>query len=472
MKPLRTYNKLGLLLMLVLLFSVSCKDFLDQQPYDAVSFDSYFKTLADYEAAIIGFYNHMQNPDWYGRYMLLVPDIMGEDVKQNSQANRAREWAEYNGSTTTIHEVDEEFWSELYQAINQVNEIINTPYTPVAAVQDEYDQILGEAYAGRAQCHFDLVKLFAQHYTFTADASHLGVPIVLQFDVTAKPARNTVAEVYDQVVDDLLMAIDLMSLDNGAGRWSKEGAQAFLSRVYLYMEDYANAEAMATAVINSGRYDLVDAADYANMFYTGLTSEAIFEIINIVADRYAFDSVGYMYKLEGYGDYLPSWDWINLMDPADIRLTTLHEDPGLIGAFAAHRVYKWPSVGDDIGSDNIPVVRYAEMYLNRAEARVQQGNDAGAQADLNIIRQRALPTAPDVTLTGTDLLDEILIERRCELGFEGHRIFDITRHKQDLVRVNCTAPVCTVTYPDNRFILPIPLAEMENNENMVQNPGY
>jgi hypothetical protein len=473
MKPYKTYRTISVLLVLFLI-CVSCdKDFLSLTPKQSVSFDTFFKSLADFQSAIIGCYDQMQDPDWYGRYMLLVPDIMGDDVKQNSQANRAREWAEYNGSTNSVHEVDRYFWQEIYEAINMANQIINAPFEPAPALQDEYNQIIGEAYAVRALSHFDLVRLFAQHYTYTAGASHPGVPIVTEFDVTSKPARNTVAEVYAQIISDFNEAISLMTIDTGnAGRFSKEAAQALLSRVYLYMEDFANAETMATAVINSGKYALVDSADYATMFFPGLSSEAILEVINIQVDRYAFDHVGYMYQKTGYGDYLPSKDLLNLIDENDVRKTTFVLDPELVGQYGEYRVNKFPSIGEDNGTDNIPVIRLSEVYLNRAEARAKSGNDAGAQDDLNMIRQKRLSTAPDVTATGQALLDEIAIERRVELCFEGHRIFDITRHKQNLVRVDCTAPVSTVTYPDYRFILPIPLVEMDANPNMVQNPGY
>jgi hypothetical protein len=473
MKPYKTYRTISILLVLVLI-CVSCdKDFLSLTPKQSVSFDTFFSSLADFESAIIGCYDQLQLPDWYGRYMLLVPDIMGEDVKQNSQANRAREWAEYNGSTTTIHAVDEEFWAEIYEAINMANQIINAPFEPAAAIQDEYNQIIGEAYAVRALSHFDLVRIFAQHYTYTAGASHLGVPIVTEFDVTSKPTRNTVAEVYAQIISDFDKAISLMTIDPGnSGHFSKEAVQALLSRVYLYMEDFVNAETMASAVINSGKYALVGSANYATMFLSGNSSESILEIINTQVDRFAFDHLGYMYQKTGYGDYLPSKDLLNLIDENDVRKTTFVLDPQLVGQYGEYRVNKFPSEGEINGTDNIPVIRLSEVYLNRAEARAHLGNAVGAQEDLNMIRQRGLSTAPAVTAIGQALIDEIKIERRVELCFEGHRLFDLTRYKQDLIRVDSTAPVSTVAYPDNRFILPIPLVEMDVNPNMVQNPGY
>ncbi len=476
MNPLKMLRKNAVITVMALLFlALGCeKNLLDLTPHQSVSDEEFLKTLSDFQAAIIGVYDQLSIPDWYGRYMLLVPDVMGEDVKQNAQANRAKEWAEYNGSTTTTHRIDREFWAEIYEGINMVNRIINADFEPTEAVRQKYNQILGEAYAIRALAYFDLVRLFAQHYTFTPDASHPGVPIVLEFDITQKPPRNTVKEVYDQIISDFNQAISLMTIDPpNAGRMSKEAAQALLSRVYLYKEDWAMAEQLASAVINSGKYSLVPRDQYLNMFFPGLSSEAIFEMVYTIADNPGSNHLGGMYRSTGYGDYLPSNDLISMIDDNDIRKGLFVVDPELPGGkWGNLRVNKYPSSGADIGTDNLPVIRLSEVYLNRAEARANLGDEAGAIEDLMTIRRRAWPDAPDVTASGQDLLEEIYKERRIELCFEGHRIFDITRHKKDLVRNDCTAPVCTVPYPSNLFILPIPFEEVNVNPNIQQNPGY
>lgn len=418
----------------------------------------------------------MQNSDWYGRYFVLVPDIMGEDVKQNASANRAKEWAEYNGSEVDF--VPEEIWAEIYEGINITNSIINADFTPPAAVEDDYNHILGQAHAMRGLAYFDLVRIFGQHYGYTADASHLGVPIVLEFDVTSKPARNTVAEVYSQIVSDLTTAIPLLysfSETQDAGQISREAAQAILSRVYLYMEDYTNAIAQANAVINSGNFTLVDSAAYPTQFLDGKSSEAIFEIVFLQADNPGSDHLGGMYKESGYGDYLPAQDLLGMFDAGDVRGTMFLEDENLSGIYGSLRVNKYPSAGSMIATDNIPVVRLSEMYLIRAEAQAKLGgNDPAAQADIDMIRQRAWPAAPAVTATGQALVDEILRERRMELCFEGHRVFDMTRNNEDLVRVDCTAPpeACNIAAGNDRFILPIPDGERNANTDITQNPGY
>jgi len=144
-------------------------------------------------------------------------------------------------------------------------------------------------------------------------------------------------------------------------------------------------------------------------------------------------------------------------------------DPLLTGVYASHRVNKWPTQSN---TDNIPVIRLSEVYLNRAEANAMLGQSAAAQADLNLIRQRGLATAPPVTATGQALLDQIAIERRIELGFEGHRIHDLMRHKMAIHRVDNTGDVANMAYPCQFCVLPIPQPETDTNPNMVQNAGY
>src|SRR5690606_40868569 len=118
-------------------------------------------------------------------------------------------------------------------------------------------------------------------------------------------------------------------------------------------------------------------------------------------------------------------------------------------------------------------MRLAELYLIRAEARAKLGNNiAGAQDDLDMVRQRALPTAVDNTDTGTTLQSAILLERRLELAFEGQRLWDLMRNKLDIVRTQCTSSNCHIPYGSESVILPIPQNETDANPIIEQNPGY
>jgi homoserine trans-succinylase len=110
------------------------------------------------------------------------------------------------------------------------------------------------------------------------------------------------------------------------------------------------------------------------------------------------------------------------------------------------------------------------MYLIRAEANARMSKQALALIDLNTIRERANLNALNTT---TNLLEEIFLERRRELAFEGHLLYDIARYKKNVARdKGCLANVCNLNYPSNFFVLPIPESSIELNQNMQQNEGY
>ncbi|MFO8175543.1 MAG: RagB/SusD family nutrient uptake outer membrane protein [Longimicrobiales bacterium] len=283
------YFKIARVAFLVpaLLVASACTD-LTLEPHASVSNDAYFETIGDFQAAIVGVYDQMSLADYYGRSLHLMSDIMGEDVKQSGSANRYQEFADFEGQVVTGHDYETELWAEGYEAVNRLNMIIQAgeAFDASSGVAAEFEQIMGEAYALRGLVYHDLVKMYAQHYTFTAGASHPGVPLVLESDVSVLPSRNPVAEVYAQVISDLNTGISRMTMTrNGAYMMSKEAAQAILSRVYLYMEDWSNAAAMADAVINTGKYSLVQGSALITIFQPGGTSEAIFEIQHTDVDN-------------------------------------------------------------------------------------------------------------------------------------------------------------------------------------------
>ena len=140
------------LIILTLVVISSCsEDFLELTPQQSISNDDFLKTFDDFQSAILGGYDQMQNSDWYGRYMILVPDVMGEDVKHNASANRAKEWAEYSGAPVDF--IPEEFWAELYEGINIANSMINAEFEAPTSLTEDFNQILGEAYLVRDRHH-------------------------------------------------------------------------------------------------------------------------------------------------------------------------------------------------------------------------------------------------------------------------------------------------------------------------------
>jgi len=448
-----------------LVFTSCGEDFLDLAPNEALPVDGAITNTAGLEAAVIGVYSQIQNSSYYGRYMLLLPDVMSDDVKQNASANRAAEFAQYNAASFDFIPTD--MWEEIYQVVNNANTVINANLEVGGA---ERDALVGEALTARALAHFDLVRLYGQTYNFTSGATHAGVPIILVFDQNNEPTRNTVAEVYAQVESDLEAAIGFLDNDGPNTRFSQAAAQGILARVKLYQNKWSEAEAMASAAISSGFATLTPSENYVSTWSNKEVPGALMQVVFNETDNNGSDALGGMYIETGYGDYLPAEDLTDLIPEGDVRGELFASDSvNLGGEFGFIRVSKF---SDTQGENALPIIRLAEVYLIRAEARARLGSDPEAQEDVTLIRRRGLPSADVVTATGDDLIAEILMEKRIELAFEGHRLFELTRLGQGVMRGDCTAPVCEIPYPSDRFILPIPQAELDANPNIQQNPGF
>lgn len=462
--------------------AISCEDQLDLLPQQSLAAS---EALADFDAAVaalIGVYDRLQDTDLYGRELFVMVSVRADNaILSLDNSNRFTQnanlgWTLSNGDITSQ-------WNDGYNLILRANTIIDNIDALEGGTQAEKDQVLGEAMFLRALTHFDLVKNFGKQ--FNIGAGSLGVPIILKSEI-GEPARNTVTEVYNQVITDLNASINLMDNSEAPFRASQDAARALLSRVYLYMEDWSNSEAMASAVINSGRYSLVTNANYISSWETDGTSEEIFTMRFVTDESRGSDNMGSIYIQLSYGDIRASNDFMTLLGidlnnlptvtgtpltstTGDVRAGLIRaiEDVGVFDEF----IYKFPEMGGVPGLASPRILRLGEMYLNRAEARAQQGNTADAQADLNMSRNRA--GLGSITPTGAALMDAILLERRLELAFEGHRHYDMVRTGTNLNRGECNGiSICTASFDDFRMTYPIPEREMEVNPNMVQNPGY
>ena len=122
---------------------------------------------------------------------------------------------------------------------------------------------------------------------------------------------------------------------------------------------------------------------------------------------------------------------------------------------------------DLFGLDDVPLIRISEMILNRAEAYAHLNSMTNARKDINEFRGKRGIGDTDVPDSG--LLDEILLQRRLELAFEGHRYFDRKRLGLDILRPE---GLPTVPYSDYRVVAAIGTTELDVNKLLVQNPGY
>lgn len=455
------------LLVLLMLPLTGCSDFLTVEQKGKTTIPSFLSDPRGLQAGLIGAYNKFYT--YYDGEFSKYSEVAGNMCYVN-QSSGSSVLDQYNftlnpENATTAYYI----WYRINEAQANANNIIQ--YAPIVeaaypAAADKCKKILGQALLLRALCHFDLVRVYAQPYNYTADASHLGVPVLTKTPgPNDNPARATVKSVYSQVLSDLSQAAGLLTDEVATDRFygSLQAVNAMFSRVYLYMEDWQNALDYAERAI--ANKSLAQGADYINMYMDlNVSGEAIFRLNG-------HDMSGKLkefYTLECF----PADTLISFYDSDDIRLPLLQQS-------GTNKCIKYAAtvVPDRQDKHEDPIIfRLSEMYLNAAEAAWNLGRYNDARSYIRAIVERAVGNVKaQAVLSGcsdADLITLIRTERVKELCFEGHNFFDITRWKQDLVRErNTPSIVQKIAYPSNLFILPIPRYELNANENMLPNPN-
>lgn len=463
------FNFAAKALFLSALLAASSCNVLNQDPPTALSVNDAFANADRIDKSALGMYDGLQNAEFYGGRVLIYGDVRSDD----------EDYASYFGAisdftATSANAYASNAWYGGYRTIFAANQFIqNLAANPGKVDQATTDRYNGEAKFIRAITLFQLCNLYAQPYNFTADASHLGVPIQLTApDATAafsdaqKLSRATVKDVYAQIEKDLLEAAASLPAAsaspsfNSVARATKSAAEAMLMRLYLYKGDYANALTRANNVINSGIYSL-NATPLATFRTPYYTKESIFSVaMNAQDNPNTNNSLGQHYNPGGRGDITVNpYASLSILGATDLRRTTLLTTKG-----TAYYTTKFTST-----ADWVPVIRYAEVLLTKAEALAVTTNSVStdAIAALNQVRTRSGATPYVTFATQADLLTAIRNERRLELAFEGHRLYDLFRYKQSV-----THGGQTLNFGDSRLIFPIPLSETQINKNLVQNTGY
>ncbi|WP_299705217.1 RagB/SusD family nutrient uptake outer membrane protein [uncultured Pontibacter sp.] len=465
--------------------TTSCDDMLDVTPQDQLVADVALTTLSDFQLALNGIYSGMTSGSYYGTSWEVDIAYLGDNARR-SLDNRGQGAELHNYTFASTNNEASAIWTTIYRVIDRANIVINR-VDAVEGDQAVKNQIKGEALVARALAYHDLVRLYADRYDATADASHFGVPILLESKIS-EPGRNSVKEVYDQINADLVDAKGLMSNDAvGPNRFTDAAAAAIQARVALYQKQYQKAIDFATEAINAK--GLANRTNFAAMWKQrpGMGESYFTLAMNATNPR-----VGELfYEINSNTAFMnPTQSLLNTFgqDDAetegedertdDVRFSSYFTyTPGR--AAGEYTITKYSDVDAQIkGLSNIHVIRAGEMYATRAEAFAALGNDPQALADLNALRSARIAGYEDVTLTGQELKDAIAEERRKELAYEGHRFFDLKRLNLALERgEDCSvAPAsnCTIPAGNFRFTFPIPQDEIFANPTIgaQQNTGY
>ena len=443
-----------LALALSLLGTASCNDFLDQYSQDRVV----AKSVQDLNELLVGdvylkseAVNKGVSANTYGFINILDDDINTTGTSQQGNIGNTA-WTQtvapmygyftwqqdvrYNYGRTSKNN-DDATIKKLYTRINHVNNIVELIENMPHSTQEDdalYHRVKGEALFVRSQFYFTLANLYGHPYRLDSANVDLCVPLKLtsyvehQKDKETQFSRATNAEVYAQMAKDLETAASELTTAPQPDRFrlhraSAEAAILLLSRVYLYMQRWNDAEKAARKVVQSPRAKLTPIAvlQSGKPFLTRNNPEILFtQGSNYLAatDRNT--------SLTGApADYCVTQELYDLFSEFDARRNAFFSKNSLSDSLGLTNKYERTNEANHI-SDGF-TLRTAEAYLNLAEALVMQGKEAEANSVLHQLqRQRIDDKLED--RTGEELVKEIRNERRRELCFEGHRWFDLRRY--------------------------------------------
>ncbi|HTE28104.1 RagB/SusD family nutrient uptake outer membrane protein [Flavitalea sp.] len=456
------------ILISAIVLGIACKKVLDQKPVVDVDESLAITDTRSAAVAVNGLYNELQNGSYYGRNFQICSDVSADIAQSVGTWDFYREMDTYQ-VTSGNTEVGNMYY-RAYRAINQANNIIARVPELTDVSETLKNLYLGQAYFIRGLAFFDLNRLFGG---VPGVVGTLGLPIVLtpsvKIDESAFPSRPSLQEAYNQIEKDLLQALQLLPETNGDNRSQavKGTARALLSRYYMYVKKFDQTLSYSNLVIADSKYVLNPS--FSAIFDNKLTTESIFELNFNASDLSGIRNWYFPSANGGRGDLSAHLNYYNdaTADPKDTR-------GKMFGFDNTSKIY-YPTKYKLAGNlDNIHVIRIAEMYLNRAEAKAQLNDLPGALIDLNRVHTRA-GCDPLVVAGQTAILAAVLQERKLEFAEEGHRFFDLIRTGNAIAKLSAidrkNGPNVGLTAP-GRQVFPIPSFEINSNKNMTQNDAY
>lgn len=505
----------------------SCSD-LDEQAYTFIDPSSFYNNKEEINATLTGVYNRFRN--LYNRnsqlYLAQIELLTEQGVptynKNNMELINKWDGATNPSASNGVHTV----WKSVYETVNRANIVLGRSEN-IDMDKADLDAIRGQAYFLRGYSFFHGLRCFgalALPLTYTNGLDGLEI------------SRSTIGETYDQIISDLKMAEELLPKRGTTGyevwRASKGAAQAALGEVYLYrasMADingesakqtdyYTEARDWSHKVIESQVYDLME--DYCDQYFwfneTGGKNckESIFELQYANADKQNNDmhirfGLGrsysnffgtYMYARMGVSPYIYKEMLANGDKRAKVFLTYFTENDGTAHTFDTRTMHWVPAITNDRNVEhtcvfnckyfdqhtdgslnrpnaNFPIIRYAEVLLNYAEAanHIQAGQGL---AELNQVRNRAGLG----NYRGNDIDEEIFQQRRYEFVGEGKIFYDELRRgvlDQYSAQKIANGYADKLSYfdqpeplfkPQQDYLFPIPQSDLDSNSALVQNP--
>ncbi len=486
----KTILNIFLVLLIAAGFNACSDDLLEPVPETNISDLSAFETTERIEAQVRGIYSAFKSGQYLGGRYQVYNSIRGDQFI-NHRSNSATGLMIWNNNVAAASQEVLNVWAVIYTAINRINMFIEGMelYEDIIIednllTRDQYDQFVGEALALRGIAYHHLIQFYAHAYN--RDPNNWGAILRVTAQRSSEDnhmARATLAETYEQILEDLDMAESLMKDVDGPNnnttvtQLNKSSVIAFKTRVYLHMNDWQNVIAEANKIVSASapfaapsgvQYALNDS--FEGIFRNYTSSEAIFSIPMTPTEQPGTQNgLAHFFTPNpsgGNSEYSINQEskvWSSDAFPhADARrqltdtFTMFGEDEIFIAKYL-----------EDPHLDWAPVMRYAEVLLNLAEAEAMNAGSVNARALdlLNAVFLRSNPGEAPIEINDlSEFTDRVLLERGMEFLGEGLDNMDIQR---TLGTYRAKGEAATVD-PDNpNYIWPIPQSEQATN-NLVQ----
>ena len=507
----------------------SCSD-LDEHPYTFIDPASFYNTEDEIDATLVGVYNRYRNMYnansqlYLAQIELLADQAVPTYNKNNMELINKWDGVQNASASNGVHRI----WAACYEVVNRANIVLGR-VDNVEMSEESRNRIKGQAYFLRGYAFYSMARCFGA----------LALPLTYTNGVEGlELARSTYSETYDQIISDLKQAESLLPVRGTSGydvwRASKGAAQAALGEVYLHRagladvfgeganetEYYTQARDYSKKVIDSGVYGLMD--NYEDQFYwfneSGAKNnkESIFELqysaaqsqsngmhIRFGLGRTYSNYMGcYQYSRMGVSPYIYTEMLANGDKRAKVFLTYFEENDGTAHTFNPTTLHWEPYITNDRNVEhtcvfnckyfdqhtdaslqrpnaNFPILRYAEVLLNYAEAANKLNAGSGIEC-LNQVRQRA-GLAP-FSGSQAEIDEEIFNQRRFEFVGEGKIFF--VELRRDVLADRSAKKLAQgfadkLSYfdspeplfkPRKDFLFLIPKGDLDSNPALVQNP--
>ncbi|QTE22556.1 RagB/SusD family nutrient uptake outer membrane protein [Polaribacter cellanae] len=460
-------KRIIVILITIALTTISCQNELLQEPISNKVSGKFYTNEKELEEAVNAVYATLQFTGNFNTAIPAMGEIPGEDAYDATPANDGGVYGQLDDyNVIPQNSLIGTIWQDGYKGIQRANIVINRIENITYENNDTKKARIGEMKFIRALYYFNLVRIFGD------------VPLIINevenpqdfFD----QKRASTTEVYAQIKTDLEDAISKLPTRNASnkGRVVKSAAYTLLGKVSLTLKEYAEAKTQLLKVVDTQIFKLID-SDKVFAIDNELNEEIIFAVqyasgINTNkegSDAYRMFNptsrvVNSLRGAKGHGVLKESF--YNLYTATDTR-KDVYVGKLPSGEAFNNKITAPTTVINDAGSDWV-VLRYADVILMLAEIENELNNQNQAIFYINEIRKRAQLTPYIGTTDKNAVFNEIDLQRRLELVWEGHRWFDLLRQER-------AQSVLGIT-DSNSLLMPIPASQIAASTGLVQNPGY